>query len=410
MLNSDSILKAIEKIAPFSIWIYDIPAQKMVYVVAPDNPEFDHYTLEEVDEMPGNIIESHVHPDDRAKMYAEQQAFKSLKEGEFLRIQFRFRSKSGQYIHFENKSTVFKRDENGEVQQVIGVSTLIERFVRLAQEEKILQSHKSLIHHRSRITTIGEMVSGIAHETNNPLSVIQARTFQILQKIREGYDPEAIQRFTESILQNTDRIGKLIRSLKTFAYQGSVEPFQPARIQDLIQNSLSLTQGRFEQFGIPIEVRTSQEDLKITCRPIEIEQVFVNLLNNAFEAITESVEKQDQPDFSNHRILIDVIHCPHAIEFRFQNTGKKISPEHHEKLMNPFFTTKPMGKGTGLGLSVSSSIIRDHEGEIFYDPNKELTTFVVRIPRLQENPRKTKRTERLKEISLAPETHTENHR
>ncbi len=379
MLNDSAILKGIEKIAPFAIWVYDIPQQKMIYASPPPDSKFDYYTLEELQALSTNIIEAKIHPEDRAKMYEEQEAFKTLKEGEFLRIQFRFQTKGGKYVHFENKSMVFKRSDDGSVLQVIGVSTEIERFVRLAEEEQILQTHKNQIHHTSRITAIGEMVSGIAHETNNPLSVIQARAYQILQKIQEDRDLKSVHRFTESILQNADRIAKIIRSLKTFSYQGSGQPFQKALVSDLIQNSLALTEGRFAKHQIPIKVSRFKDQIRITCRPVEIEQVFVNLLNNSFDAIMEYRSPNSHQETSDF-VSVSVAHGEADVEFRFQNTGPKIKPEYVEKLMSPFFTTKPMGQGTGLGLSVSASIIRDHEGEIYYDPSEALTTFVVKLP------------------------------
>ena len=116
------------------------------------------------------------------------------------------------------------------------------------------------------------------------------------------------------------------------------------------------------------------EEIEIECRLIQIEQVLLNLLNNSFDAIADLEEKW---------IRVDVEAEDHFVNIKVVDSGKGIPAEASEKIMMPFFTTKEVGKGTGLGLSISSGILKSHGGELSLDRNAANTTFVIRVPRLQ---------------------------
>lgn len=382
MLEAPAILKGLEKIAPFSVWIYDIRAQKNIYVSSVDHLD---YTPEELRE-PKNFVEHFVHPEDQAKIYTYQASFKNMKEGEVGEVTYRFRLKTGEYVHFEDKNTIFKKNSDGTVEQILGVTTPVERFIRLAEEVKIVESQKQHINHSSRMAAIGEMATGIAHETNNPLSVIKARAFQITENLQTGsFDPGLIQKCTESILSSTERIAKIVRTLKSFARQGKGDPMQIVSVKELIETAVSLCEGRFLKAGIPIQtVVDASEGQRLLCRRVEIEQVFVNLLNNSFDAIAASrslLAETTQVSHEPEKVEIEVIPHRFELEFRIRDSGERIPEMDQDNLMKPFFTTKAMGQGTGLGLSVSSSIVRDHEGLLYHDPAEKLTTFVVKLPK-----------------------------
>jgi signal transduction histidine kinase len=111
--------------------------------------------------------------------------------------------------------------------------------------------------------------------------------------------------------------------------------------------------------------------LAIECRPSQIEQVIINLLNNAFDAVSPLSDKWVRLDFTNFH---------DKIQIAVTDSGEKISPEIVEKLMLPFFTTKEIGKGTGLGLSISKGIVEDHQGKMYFDSFSSHTRFVVELP------------------------------
>lgn len=228
----------------------------------------------------------------------------------------------------------------------------------------------------TKMAALGEMSGGIAHEINNPLTVIQARAFQLTQMVdNQKMDPEKIKQAAESISRTAEKIARIIRSLRSFSREGSSDPFDLVPIRDIITDTLEFCQTRFYNHGLDVQVDDIDPELEVECRLIQIEQVLLNLLNNSFDAVHNLEEKW---------IRIDVVGQDEFIDIRVSDSGHGIPEEQAEKIMAPFFTTKEVGKGTGLGLSISAGIVKSHQGDLFLDPTAKNTTFVIRLPRLQE--------------------------
>jgi PAS domain S-box-containing protein len=227
----------------------------------------------------------------------------------------------------------------------------------------------------TKMAALGEMSGGIAHEINNPLTVIQARAFQLTQMVEhKKLDESKILQAAESISRTAEKIARIIRSLRSFAREGSMDPYDLISVKQIIEETLDLCRIRFYNHGIDIQVVDVPEDVELECRLIQIEQVLLNLLNNSFDA----VQKLD-----NKWIRISAQETDKHIEIRVTDSGPGIPAELRDKIMLPFFTTKEVGKGTGLGLSISMGIIKSHNGELFLDTNSPQTSFVIRMPKLQ---------------------------
>ena len=166
-------------------------------------------------------------------------------------------------------------------------------------------------------------------------------------------------------------MAKIMQGLRTFAREGSNDPCEAIPFVQVVNDSLELCRSRFMQNGIDLRVNQISGDLIVECQAVQISQVLVNLLQNAFDAIKESenpwvsLDTQAQGDW----LLITVT-----------DSGHGISQEISEKIMQPFFTTKEVGKGTGLGLSISSSILANHGGSLEIDHNCPNTRFVIKLP------------------------------
>ena len=229
--------------------------------------------------------------------------------------------------------------------------------------------------HASKLASIGEMSAGIAHEINNPISIIHGKSLQLIRKIQSGKTSEenSIQEL-QKISNEATRVAKIVSSLLNFARSGDQDPFVPTLVDYLFSDALTLSSERFRVNGVKLKI-DCPENLCLDCRPIQITQVLSNLLNNAFDAVLPLTEKwvELRAEQKNDRIIISVT-----------DSGNGVPANIHDKLMQPFFTTKPVGQGTGLGLSISKGIIESHLGLFYLDPTSPNTKFIMDLPQQQD--------------------------
>ncbi len=243
---------------------------------------------------------------------------------------------------------------------------------------KVLQASREKIdvvqqisNHNLKMAALGEMSGSIAHEINNPLALIQGKASQLLRHDREGsLDKKVLIESLEKIIGMSDRISKIIRGMKSISRTAEHDPFEKVELKIINDNIQGICSERFRNASINLEI-SNIPTLAIECRPSQIEQVIINLLNNAFDAVSPLSDKWVRLDFTNFH---------DKIQIAVTDSGEKISPEIVEKLMLPFFTTKEIGKGTGLGLSISKGIVEDHQGKMYFDSFSSHTRFVVELP------------------------------
>jgi len=227
----------------------------------------------------------------------------------------------------------------------------------------------------SRLTSLGEMSAGMAHEINNPVAVIQGKAAQLLKLVRNKQaTPEKSVEQLEKIIYETERIAKIIKGLQTFSRDGTKDAFKSVELSALFDDVLGLCQERFKNAQVKLEIKPFPK-IVLDARAIQLVQVFLNLLNNSFDAISSTLDKW---------IRIDVSQVGERIQIAFIDSGIGVPPEITDKLMQPFFTTKEVGKGTGLGLSISKGIIEDHGGQLSLDKNSPNTKFIIELPRQQK--------------------------
>lgn len=240
-------------------------------------------------------------------------------------------------------------------------------------EQKLESSRKQLIH-STKMSALGEMAAGVAHEINNPLAVINSRSRHIQRVLTSN--PQKIDsaiEFAKIIETSSERIDTIVRSLKSFSRSGERDPFELCKIKDLLKDTLTLCEERFTLNGVQLRIETSSDNLEFEGRSVQISQVLLNLLNNAYDAIAALPMKW---------IKISTEDLGHQIKISVTDSGSGIPAAIKEKIMQPFFTTKEIGKGTGLGLSVSSGIIQEHAGTLTIDETCPNTCFVVILPKL----------------------------
>lgn len=233
------------------------------------------------------------------------------------------------------------------------------------QESKIIESNK--------MASLGEMASSIAHEINNPLSIINGKAYQIIRHCSsEKIEDQRfkIEQDANKILSTVDRITSIIKGLRQISRDASSDPMKSLNMDLLIEDTLSFCKHRFYNSDVQLKVQVNfHQDL--LCRGTEISQVLLNLLNNSFDAVINLPEKW---------VEIKVDRASNWIEISITDSGSGISKEIQNKIFQPFFTTKEVGKGTGLGLSISKGIIESHQGQFFLDETSPHTRFVIRLP------------------------------
>lgn len=310
------------------------------------------------------------HPDDRDWLRESFQA--ALKADHNFLVEYRVMNGKGKYMWIQSLGIIM-RDEQDRPFRMIGSITDI-------NQKKIfefnLEEEKQKTIQASKLATLGEMAAGLAHEVNNPLTIIFGY-IRILEEelLSPHLNYELMHKHVGLIKNAAQRAAKIVTNLKDFARDGSADPFMDLPASQLISMVLDLCNERFKKNGIKIEVSISKDPI-IYCRKIELSQVLLNLLFNSFDALDGKQEKW---------VKITAQENNHCVEICVIDSGTGLASEVAEKVFTPFFTTKKVGLGTGIGLSISQRIVLNHGGEIFYDPSSANTKFVIRLPFLQES-------------------------
>ncbi len=229
-------------------------------------------------------------------------------------------------------------------------------------------------YHNEKMASLGEMAGGIAHEINNPITIIAASAHIVKKMISRGMiDNDKILKQIEDIEKTVFRISKIINGLRNVSRDATNEEFAECLLLDILTDTLSITSEKFKAHGIKINVNLDDPifKTKFSCLRVQLSQVLFNLFGNSFDAIEgrEDAWIEIQASVTDDMLVI-----------RCTDSGHGIPKEIQSKIFQPFFTTKEIGKGTGLGLSLSNAIIQRHGGIFTIDNECENTCFVIKLP------------------------------
>jgi PAS domain S-box-containing protein len=286
--------------------------------------------------------------------------------GEF-NLTFEIITPSGSRKHIGARATVV-RDERGRATMMYGINW--DRSKEVEMESHLQQERQKAIRN-AKLASLGEMAAGIAHEINNPLAVIEASAF-LLPRCRE--DEARFEGRVDAIRKATERVARIVKGLRKFSRSSENTLRQCENLAELLAEALVLTEARAKRHSVAIEIDCSSS-AAIVCDGVEIEQVLVNLINNAIDAVSDRDERWVRVRVEEHA---------GGVEVSVTDSGCGISPDVERRLFEPFFTTKPVGQGTGLGLSISRGIVEDHGATISLDRESPNTRFVIQFLETKE--------------------------
>ena len=276
---------------------------------------------------------------------------------------------------------MFIRDEDGTPVGYQGIFRDI-RERKIAEEDRRTLEVRALT--QSKLATLGQVATGVAHEINQPLTYIS--TFiQALQEDLElqDLDEEKLKPRLAEALRQVSRIDVIVQHLRTFGRRGDTE-MSPVNLETVVDNTLLLLGGHLRATNIEVKRHIDPELPLVMGNANKLEEVFINLFQNSSDAFWE-----DQVEAEIH---VTIRNMPEegTIRVQFSDNGVGIAPAHLDRIFEPFFTTKEEGKGTGLGLSIIYGIVMDHHGTITCESEyTKGTTITITLPVGEDSHAKT---------------------
>ncbi len=259
-------------------------------------------------------------------------------------------------------------DSNNQLNGFMGIAKDLtdKHALRSELEQERIKSIRN-----AKLASLGEMSAGIAHEINNPLAIISGSA-GLLSKFSDN--PEKLASKVEIIKKSCDRISRIVLGLKKFSRSGTKPNFITHELYNIIKEASILTEAKSKRHSTPVTVDCKTQ-AKVICDEVEIEQVLVNLINNAIDAVKTRPEKW---------INVTLFDDSNSVVLRVTDSGPGIPENVRTKVFEPFFTTKKVGEGTGLGLSITKGILDEHKATITVVADSPNTCFEIRFPRAEE--------------------------
>lgn len=250
--------------------------------------------------------------------------------------------------------------------------------VETANEEikkyiKEIEQNKEIIAVNSRLAGIGEMVSSLSHEINNPLMVLslEVAKYQMFLVKNINNSDIVLSKFENTYARVNNTIGKItdiIDAVKRLSYDGTSSNLQKNDLNKIIRQTVSLVEDGCKSLNIEFNINFSNKEYFVYSNEVLLSQVLFNLVQNAKHAVE---------NLSNKWIQINVKDVKSNVFVEISNSGDGIPEKIQEKIFEPFFTTKPVGKGTGIGLSISKKIMNSFDGDLILNKSKKYPSFTL---------------------------------
>lgn len=354
VVERERLWRTLTEISPHGIFLTDKDSRAF-YV----NKRWIEITNVPLDGLVHGRFKEFLHPDDIEPTYAAWAEFISLKKPDFIQ---EYRLKVNGQWRYLCCHTVALKDS---FDNLIGYLGTMQDFTER-------HHHQVALAQSARMSSLGQMAGGVAHEINNPLAIISGHA-ELLRLLigRPVFEKDQAIEHVGKIQTTVKRIAKIIRGLRSVSREAPTEAGVLYNVGQVFQDTFELCLSRFQNNGVKLVYNPEiGQELDILGHPEQLTQVLLNLLNNAFDAVEDLPEKWVEIVCykQNTNIVIEV-----------SDSGTGISEADRMKLFEPFYTTKLVGKGTGLGLTISKSIIESQGGRLYPDISRPNTTFVVEL-------------------------------
>jgi C4-dicarboxylate-specific signal transduction histidine kinase len=373
----ESIIKELEiyQMASYNaevgVWDFDIKTQKTWW----DDILFKIYELDKEnykdDAVPLDTFMKMVVPEDLESL--NKDINKTIETGESMDLMFRIKTPKTNRIKYIRSKGKVLTNSSGEITNIYGTNWDVSKEMSLAEErqealEQLRETQSQLIQ-SEKMASLGVLTAGMAHELNNPLNYIVGGYTAIKEQFEENkLDKEELKEFLRWIKAGTDRATNIVKSLNLFS-KSSDDKSELCEINSIIDNCLVMLQNKYKT-RLEIIKNYTGESTEITGNNTRLHQVFLNILANAMDAI----EKEGT-------IIIKTLNQNNKVVIEIKDNGKGIQSESVDKVMDPFYTTKPPGEGIGLGLSISNSIVREYGGAINISSEIDSgTSIMIELP------------------------------
>lgn len=279
---------------------------------------------------------------------------------------------------------LFYEEEGKPISTMLMSSSILSNFYNnkdyvlllLADMREQRQTQMQLMQN-NKMVALGEMASGIAHEINNPLTVVMGQLNLLRKHIEkiEG-DHSKLDVLSEKIHTNFHRITKIVKSLQTMSRNSKKSPIEEVKLSSIIEAVEDLSKQKFYNNEVELIIEGNPEEVTLKCRETEIMQVMLNLVNNGIDSIL---------DLKNKWVKIFYKDKKDTLTIYVMDSGPGIDLAVQVRLFEPFYSTKDVGKGTGLGLSISKNLIEAHGGTLAYDTSQAHTCFKIVLPKNLKN-------------------------
>jgi len=251
---------------------------------------------------------------------------------------------------------------------------IIERMsLDKARLETEMQYKASLIQ-SSKMSALGEMAGGVAHELNNPLAVLPISLESMVDEAVGLKETSGLAVKLNRCISTVDRMSHIVKSLLTFSQEDRGGERRRIFVEDIIKNTTPLFSEKLAHRKIKFTVQIPEHPIAVSVHPSQISQVVIHLISNSIEAMESVQEKWI-------RLQVKEL-SKYLVEFSIQDSGTGPREQDLNKIFQPFFSTKKFGQGMGLGLSISKGIIESHGGSIFFERRDGIGSFVFRLPQV----------------------------
>lgn len=309
---------------------------------------------------------AYVHKDDLPALLEKRQ--NAIATESNYEHQFRIVMLNGSVKHLSNFAE-FERDSETKNLKMFGT---LQDITKKVSHDQLINDHQLKMVASSNLAASSEMAGAISHEINNPLAIIFGKIDTLKRSCKPGqFDIDTFQKDISVLEKNAQRINIVVKALRKLTDRGGLKSTESNTLKEAVAVALNLCSDRINSSNIKFECIVP-EDIKVHASPSDLAFVILSLLNNAYDAIQDDLEKWIK--------LEAVIETNNEVHLSVTDSGLGIPKSILGKIMLPFFTTKSVGKGTGLGLSVSKRIIEEIGGSLSVDDKCSHTKFLIRLP------------------------------